>query len=58
MSVLPDSAGAAAYLEKADECARLAVEAADPEVREAFENAARGWRFLAAQNPAPAGRPA
>jgi len=54
MSGLPDGAGPAAYLQKAEECARLAGEAADPVVREAFENAARGWRLLAAQN-APAG---
>ena len=56
MTVLPDSPGPAAYLEKADECARLAVEAVDPVVREAFENAARGWRLLAAQPPMPAAR--
>ena len=41
--------GPPAYLQKAEECARLAGEAVDPVVREAFENAARGWRLLAAQ---------
>ena len=49
MSTLPDDAGPAAYLAKAEECVRLAGEAHDPVVGEAFENAARGWRLLAAQ---------
>ena len=51
MSALPDAPGPAAYLQKAEECARLALEAGDPVVRDAFENAARGWRLLAAQAP-------
>jgi len=50
MTSVPDSVGV--YLDKAEECARLALEAVDPVVREAFENAAEGWRLLAAQNHA------
>ena len=49
MTDAPVSPAAAAYRLKAEECARMAAEAVDPVVREAFENAARGWRLLAAQ---------
>jgi hypothetical protein len=52
MTDTPAPAAAEAYLLKAEECARMAAEAIDPSVREAFENAARGWRFLAVQNAA------
>ena len=45
---------AEAYLLKAAECARLAAEAIDPAVREAFQNAADGWRLLAEHQPRPA----
>jgi hypothetical protein len=48
-----EASPAQAYLLKAAECARLAAEAADPAVREAFENAADGWRLLAEHQPRP-----
>ena len=47
---MPALPSADAYLLKAEECARLAAAADEPSVKAAFENAARGWRFLADQS--------
>ena len=47
MTTVTEVSSAEAYLLKAEECARHAAEAADPVVREAFQNAADGWRLLA-----------
>ena len=40
--------GEAWYLKKADECMRLAKDAADPHARARYETEARLWREIAA----------